>query len=269
MRLSYGEWVVIGLSVIMSVISALVGGVMNPGGILATLVISLAVFYLSYRIILRYYPRSGTWGLVQWTVTIFLLGIVLLVIGAVVAGIMVTLLFGGMLLSPGGLIIPQGHGAEPPAVEPTAASRPSYARFGITFQYPGERSVQELAASETSGRLLIGPPQEQLSVTWTSAGGVPPDLDAAMLASLGKDTSLADITEFHVGETEKGSQLGHTATFVPVSYLNAGIPYHGGMIWWYCPQSDRIIALRVDTLFSQEYARSTLQDVVRSFTCHT
>jgi len=269
MRLSYGEWVVIGLSVIMAGISGMVGGALNPAGILISLVASLLVFYISFWIIRRYYPKSGNWGLVQWTITIFLLGVILSVIAAIILGILIALLFGGMIMSLGNLPFHEGNGAAPPAVQPTAVSQPSFARYGITFQYPEERAIQELGASDTSGQILIGPPQDQLSVTWITSSGEPPDLDTTMLASLGEKATQPGITEFQQGEMEKGSRLGHTASYVPVSYTNSGTPYHGGMIWWYCPESDRVIAIEIDTIFSQEYAQSTLQNTVQSFTCHT
>lgn len=271
MRLSYGEWVVIGLSVIMAGISLMMGGAGHPFGVLISLGASLVVFYLSFRIIRRYYPKSGNWGLVQWTITILILGIILIIIAAIIVGLLVALLFGGMITSLGGMLPFQGAEEEvtPPPVQPTAVPPPTYARHGISFQYPEGKALQELSASETTGLLLIGPPQDQLSVTWIREAGEPPDLDTTMLASLEARAAKPGITEFQAGEMEKGSHLGHTATYVPASYTNSGTPYHGGMIWWYCPESSRVFALGIDTLFSQEYARSTLQNLVQSFTCHT
>jgi hypothetical protein len=268
MRLSYGEWAVIGLSVIVAGISWLMGGALNPAGILVSLGLSLVVFYLSYRIIRRYYPKSSNWGLIQWTITIVLLGVVLSVIVAVMLGALLAVFFGGMILPLMNLPPRDGDGAALPAVQPTGVTRPTYARYGITFPYPEGKEIQELGTSETSGLVLIGPPQDQMSVTWTRTGGEPPELDTTMLATLEKGATKPGISDFQIGGSEKGSHLGHTATYVPVSYLNAGILYHGGMIWWYCPESGRVITLGVDTLFSQEYARSTLQDTLQSFTCH-
>jgi hypothetical protein len=260
--------VVIGLSVILAGVSWMMGGAQNPAGVVISLGVSLLVFYLSFRIIRRYYPKSGNWGLVQWTITVFLLGVVLTVIAAFVVGIVATLLFGGTILSMANLPFLGKNGAAAPTVQPTAVSPPAYARYGIRFPYPEGKPVQELAASDTSGQILIGPPEDRITVTWIASGGEPPDLDATMLARVDAGAARDGVSEFRHGEMEKGTQLGHTATYVPFSYTSGGNSFHGGMIWWYCPESDRIFVIGIDSIFSQEYARSVLQNMVRSFTCH-
>jgi hypothetical protein len=85
-----GEWAVLWLSLIMMFIRVFLTPIYNSGaGFLGVLVGSfisfLIIFYIIYRIILKVYPKSEHWGVIFWTLTMFAIPIITILLFVAIA----------------------------------------------------------------------------------------------------------------------------------------------------------------------------------------
>ncbi|MDD1653698.1 MAG: hypothetical protein LUQ64_04050 [Methanomicrobiales archaeon] len=284
MELSYGEWAVIGLSVIMTAILAVIGKTQNIPALLVSLISSLVIFYIAYRIIRRFYPKSGHWGLVQWTITIFLLGVVIVVILFIIIFLILVVVGFGILGASGvlpsvlpGVPLP---GTSPKTVDALGAFWKTETRNGFTFSYPEGSRIMDVAgvfggqsdtaATAQTGSLLITSGQDLITLLWFANPGEPEGLDE-MFQSMAtqKYRDLDGASNVTMGSIQHGMHQGHMAGYLPVRYQLNGVPYSGALTWWYCPQTQRVFGAFIDSPRDEQAAIQIINRFTIALQCHT
>jgi CubicO group peptidase (beta-lactamase class C family) len=160
---------------------------------------------------------------------------------------------------------------------PAAATRQTYANFGLTFEYPMGFGVAEIAfpgRDEITGDAGIvqfrfdAYPFELVQALWIAAEpGV--DLEA-YLAQVFSSTSQQPGSAYTMGSARAWTEGEHAALYQSFDFQQQGVQMKGTIVAWYCDDSERItlfIYLTNPEIPDQDLA-ARMQAHLDSFSCH-
>ncbi len=89
-KMTVGEWAVLCLSLILTFCRIFLNPIYDSGpGFLGALagsfISSLIIFYIIYRIILKVYPKSEHWGVIFWSLAMFAIPIIIILLFVAIA----------------------------------------------------------------------------------------------------------------------------------------------------------------------------------------
>jgi hypothetical protein len=253
-KTTIGEWMVIGLSVIIALIVSLSRTFDSSS--FGVFILSLIVLYIIYWVITKIHPNSQNWGIIIWGIALVGIPLIIIFVLAVAAAFIFGL---------------AGSGSN--------YQWEKYSNYGIAFSHPSSIPINTSFAGYPNatyykGDLLFDNPiHQQIAVVWFPEGNALSQVTQqqkyfSLFKSGFQKVGVADFTESSIQET---THSGQTVYYVTgnghYSGYNLNLGYYVISIWE-DPPSQRDFVIMTISYKSQEDAQSLFEGVLNSFEGH-
>jgi len=247
-----GEWVVLGLSIIIALFVSL--SRTFDGSSIGIFILSLIVLFILYWVITKAYPNSQNWGVIIWVIALVGIPIIIIFVLAVIAG----LIFGLT-----------GSGTNYQWVK--------YSNYGISFNHPSSIPINSSASQSSTATYYQGalqfdnPDHQGIIIIWCPKENVSSQEFAQKTFSVLNTVIKKDAPDLTASSIQETTHSGDTIYFVTGkghdTTLNGKMTYVVMATWEDSP-SQRDFVLITGSYESQEDAQSIFDGVLNSIECH-
>jgi len=251
-KITVGEWVVLGLSVIIALIFSFSRTLDSSS--FGIFILSLIVLFIIYWVVTKVYPKSQNWGVIIWVFTIMGIPIIIIFVLAVIAGFIFGL-----------------------AGDDSNFQWEKYSNYGISFNHPSSIPINTSFAGYSNATYYRGtlqfdnPDHQVIAVTWLPKGNAPLSQSIQKVFSDMSILVRKQVTDLNTSSMQETTHSGDTIYYVTGE--GHDITLDGKMTYlvmamWEDPSSQRDFISITASCKSQEDARSLFDGMLNSIECH-